>query len=130
MRKIRAGRADEQVAAWADSVVAASLYISVISLQELEIGVLRVQRRDPDAGQHLRSWLEERVLPAFSGRVLPVDSRVALHSAQFHVPDPRPFRDSLIGATACLHAMTLVTRNTKDFEYLPGEVLNPWEYQC
>ncbi len=127
MRKIRAGRADSNVAAWADSVPAASLYLSVISLQELEIGILSLERRDSVGGSHLRRWFEEQVVPTFHRRILPVDSNVALCSAQFHVPDPRPFRDSLIGATALLHGMTLVTRNTRDFSYLPCDILNPWE---
>ena len=91
------------------------LYISVITLQELELGILGIEQRDPTAGAHLREWLERQVFPAFSGRTLAVDSSIALRSATFHVPDPRPFRDSLIGATASLHGMTLVTRNTKDF---------------
>ena len=127
MRKIKAGRANQGVANWADLVKPNSLYISVITLQELEIGVLGVERRDAVGGSHLRRWLEERVLPAFSGRILPFDSSVARLSAGFHVPDPRPFRDSLIGATATAHKMTLVTRNVRDFSYLSGEVLNPWD---
>ena len=102
------------------------LYIPVITLQELESGVLGVERRDPTAGGSLRNWLESKVIPAFSGRTHAVDSSIALHSATFHVPDPRPVRDSLIGASASLHGMTLVTRNTKDFEYLDSPVLNPW----
>ena len=129
MRKIKSGRANARVTEWAESVLPSVLYISVITLQELEIGILGVERRDPSAGVHLRDWLEQRVIPAFSGRVISVDSNVALHSAAFHVPDPRPFRDGLIGATASYHGMTLVTRNTRDFEYLETALLNPWEEQ-
>lgn len=127
MRKIRVGRADQHLAAWAESVSPASLCISAIALQKLEISVLLVERRDPEGGVHLRGWLEERVIPVFSGRTLPVDSSVAIHSAKSHVPDPRPLRDSLIGATADLHGLTPVTRNTKDFDYLQSRLLNPWE---
>ena len=126
IRKIRSGRANERVAGWAESVLPSELYISVITLQELKIGILGLERRDPTAGGDLRNWLESQVIPAFSGRTLAVDSSIALHSAIFHVPDPRPIRDSLIGATASVHGMTLVTRNTKDFEYLDSPVLNPW----
>lgn len=128
LRKIRTGRADARVAAWADSVNAADLYISVISLQELEIGVQLAQRRDPATGGVLRAWLDGQVVPAFAGRVMAVDAAVARRSAALHVPDPRPVRDGLIAATALVHGMTVVTRNTSDFEPTGVALLNPWQY--
>jgi hypothetical protein len=72
LRKIRAGKADTRVASWADSVASADLYLSVITLQELEIGVLLAERRDPSQGAMLRAWLNSHVLPAFAGRILTV----------------------------------------------------------
>lgn len=126
LRKVRQGRADPGVAQWADSVDAVGLYLSVITLQELEIGVLLAQRRDRLAGAALRAWLDGQVLPAFAARVLPVDSAVAQRSAQLHVPDPRPVRDCLIAATALVHGMTVVTRNVADFEPTGVALLNPW----
>jgi len=126
LRKVRSGKADVHVAQWADSVDAASLYLSVITLQELEIGVLLAERRDPVQGAALRTWLNTRVLPAFADRVLPVDTTVALRSAKLHVPDPGPIRDGLIAATALVHDMTVVTRNVVDFEATGVRVLNPW----
>ena len=98
LRKIRAGKADMNVAAWADSVDATELFLSVISLQELEIGVLLAERRDPSQGAILRAWLNSHVMPAFNGRILDVDTAVAQRSARLHVPDPRPVRDG--GASA------------------------------
>ena len=92
LRKLRSGKADKRVAAWADSVDASELYLSVIVLQEIEIGVLLVERRDPAQGKRLRAWFDDRLLPAFSGRVLPVTEAVARASAKLHVPDPRPIR--------------------------------------
>ncbi len=126
LRKVRLGKADSGVAAWAEEMDAADLYISAITLQELEIGVLRAERRDPAQGAMLRTWLDAHVLPAFAGRILPIDAAVARRSAQLHVPDPRPVRDGLIAATALVHAMTVVTRNTSDFEPTGVATLNPW----
>jgi predicted nucleic acid-binding protein len=126
LRKVRAGKADPNVARWADSVDASELYLSVISVQELEIGVLLVERRDPVQGAMLRSWLNDHVLPAFAGRILPVDTAVALRGARLHVPDPHQVRDGLIAATALVHGMTVVTRNVDDFASAGAKVLNPW----
>lgn len=126
LRKVRAGKADPRVADWADRVNAADLFVSAIVVQELEIGVLLVERRDPVQGAVLRAWLDGNVLPAFEGRVLDVDTQVARISAQFHVPDPRPVRDSLIAATALVHGLTVVTRNVADFESTGVPVFNPW----
>jgi len=126
LRKIRLGCADAQVAQWADSVAATDLYLSVITLQELEIGVLLAERRDPLQGAVFRVWLDRHVLPAFAGRVLPVDAAVAWRSAQLHVPNPQPVRDGLIAATALVHGMTVVTRNTADFLPTGVRLRNPW----
>ncbi len=126
LRKVRLGRADPNVARWADSVEADDLFLSVITLQELEIGVLLAERRDPTQGAVLRVWLNQHVLPAFQGRILLVDKAVALRSAQLHVPDPRPIRDGLIAATALVHGMVIVTRNVADFAPSGVTTLNPW----
>lgn len=126
LRKIRLSKADPQVAAWADSVDASDLYLSVITVQELEIGIILVERRDPSQGAVLRQWLDHQVLPAFADRILSVDTTVVLRSARLHVPDPRPVRDGLIAATALVHGMTVVTRNTADFESTGAMILNPW----
>ena len=126
LRKVRSGRADARVAAWADGVEAAALFLSVVSLQEIAIGVLLKERSDPAQGGLLRRWLDEGVIPAFAGRTLPVDAAVALRSAALHVPDPRPVRDGLIAATALVHGLRVVTRNVADFAPLGVAVLDPW----
>lgn len=126
LRKVRLGKADLHVADWADSIDAADLYLSAITIQELEIGVLLAERRDPSQGAIFRAWMSDHVLPAFTGRVLTVDTAVALRSARLHVPDPRPVRDGLIAATALVHGMTVVTRNVADFEPTGVPTLNPW----
>ena len=126
LRKVRLGKADERVATWADSVDATKLYLSVITIQELEIGVLLAERRDPAQGAMFRTWLNSHVLPAFAGRILPIDTAVAQRSARLHVPNPRPIRDALIAATALVHGMTVATRNVADFESTGVQTLNPW----
>ena len=127
LRKIRSGKADANVATWAESVGAEDLHLCTITLQELEIGVLLVERRDLTQGAMLRAWFDKQVLPAFAGRVLDVDTAVALRSAQLHVPNPRPFRDGLIAATALVHRMTVVTRNVGDFKSFGVSVFNPFK---
>ena len=103
------------------------MFISSITLHELEHGVLIAERTDPTRGAVLRRWLDESVTTAFEQRILPVDEDVALRAAALHVPDPSPFRDALIGATALVHRLVLVTRNVRDFERFPGsQVVNPW----
>lgn len=114
------------VVAWADSVDAADLFLSVITVQELEIGVLLAERRDAAQGFVLRTWLEQYVLPAFTGRIFPVNLAVAQRSARLHVPDPKPVRDGLIAATALVNGMTVVTRNVADFASTDVKILNPW----
>lgn len=126
LRKVRAGKADRNVARWADSVEAGELYISAITLEELEIGIQLAERRDAVQGEMLRTWMTRHVMSAFTGRILPVDVAVALRSASLHIPDPRPVRDGLIAGTALAHGMTIVTRNIADFAGTGAELLNPW----
>ncbi len=126
LRKAKAGKADHHVARWAESVPVGSLFLSAVVIQELEIGILLSERRDPAKGSRLRVWLEEHVLPTFAERVLAVDTAVARRSARLHVPDPRPVRDGLIAATALVHGMILVTRNLADFNSTGVVLLNPW----
>ena len=128
LRKVRSGKAAAAVADWAAELPAARLFISVITLHELEHGVLLAERADPAQGRVLRAWLDESVPAAFADRILPVDEAVARRAAGLHVPAPAPFRDALIGATALVHGMTVATRNVRDFERFAGlVVIDPWE---
>jgi predicted nucleic acid-binding protein len=129
LRKIRLGKADPHVTEWADSVDAGSLHISAITVLELEIGILQLERKDPQQGAVLRTWLDRLVLPEFNGRIFPVDTVVAQRCAHLNVPDPRAERDALIAATALVHGMTVVTRNLADFEATGVPLLNPWVYK-
>jgi len=127
LRKVRSGKADPGMAAWADGVDASSLFLSSITLHELELGVLLAERRDPTLGVLLRHWLEQAVMPAFAGRILEVDAAVARRSAALHVPDPKPFRDGLIAATALVRSLVVVSRNLADFEATGVPLFNPWQ---
>ena len=125
LRKVGDGRADPGVMAWLAGTDASSCYVSALTLMELEIGILRVERRDPTQGNLLRRWMESRVMPEFAERTLPVDTTVALRCARLHVPDPRAERDALIAATALVHGMRVVTRNVADFAATGVPLLNP-----
>ena len=127
LRKVRSDKANKNVEAWASSAATNSLYLSVVTVLELETGILLLERRDAVQGTLLRTWLEHQVLPAFSGRILPVDIPIARTCAEMHVPNPRPHRDAWIAATALVHGMTVVTRNVRDFEHAGVQLLNPWE---
>jgi predicted nucleic acid-binding protein len=129
LRKFGTLSADENVSAWAGGVDSGHLYLSSITTLELEIGVQRMERRDRRQGKVLRNWLVGRVLPAFSGRILPFDAEAAECCARYHVPDPRPDRDSFIAAIAQVHQLTVVTRNTQDFQPFEVSLVNPWAAQ-
>jgi predicted nucleic acid-binding protein len=123
----KAKKAHQNVKKWAQPLPAASLYISVISVLELEIGILLIERRDQERGTILRAWMDRHVLPTFSGRILAIDTAVAQRCATLHVPNPLSDRDALIAATALVHGLTVATRNVPDFERMGVGVLNPWE---
>ena len=126
LRKAKGGKADKNVKAWAKSVSATSMFLSVITVLELETGILLIERRDSKQGAMLRTWLDGHVLPAFSGRILAIDVAVAQRCAKLLVPNPRADRDALIAATALVHGMMVVTRNVADFEPTGVEIFNPW----
>lgn len=119
---------NSRVATWAENTSSASMYISAITLMEVELGTLLMERKYVAQGAVLRNWMSDQLMPAFESRVLIVDSQIALQCALLQVPNPKSYRDSLIAATAIVHGMTVVTRNTSDFQ-MPGvRLLNPWDY--
>lgn len=126
LRKAKSGKSNKNVKMWANSVSAASLFLSVITILELETGIILIEQRDPRQGAVLRSWLDAHVLPAFSDRILVVDVVIAQCCAKLHVLNRRSDRDAIIAATALVHGMTVVTRNIHDFESTGVNILNPW----
>lgn len=123
----RRERTHPKVAAWADAVQASDLFLSVITILEIEAGTLLLARRDKAQGAVLRAWIDGKVLPAFAGRILAVDTAIAQRCARLLVPDPRAERDALIAATALVHRLKVVTRNVADFQPMGVELLNPWD---
>ncbi len=128
LRKAKSGKSDKNVIRWANSVSATSLFLSVITILELETDILLTERRDSSQGALLRSWLNTHVLPTFSERIISIDVTIARCCAKLHVPDPPSDRDSIIAASALVHGMVVVTRNVEDFEPTGVEIFNPWEF--
>jgi toxin FitB len=127
LRPRRNRESDPNVIAWARGADPSSLYLSVVCIFELQMGILQRQRSDAAQASVLRSWLEDYVLRAFSGRIIPVDVDTARRCAALHIPNPCSYRDSLIAATALVHGLTVVTRNVADFERTGVKLFNPWE---
>lgn len=119
-------RADRNVVKWAQSVDAGTLFISPITVMEIEIGILRLNK-DKAQQEIFRKWFEEQVLMTFSERIIPIDHKVARACAQLHIPDCKSDRDALIAATGIAHQMTVVTRNIQDFNGTGVKLLNPWD---
>lgn len=120
------GRIDANVAAWGAALDAGDHFLSAITVFEVDLGILLVERRDAAQGARLRRWFDTAVLAAFEKRTLAVDRDVARRAANLHVPDPRPERDAYIAATALVHGLTVATRNVGDFEPMGVTVTNPW----
>lgn len=122
----RPHKAHPLVLQWANQVCVQDMYISVISVLEIEMGILRVKRHDVAQAKILLDWLEHHILPQFQGRILEVNVAVARCCAALHIPDPQAERDALIAATALTYNMTVVTRNTKDFIASSVPLFNPF----
>ena len=125
----RVEKVHPNVAGWSENTPVALHFISAITLQEIERGILSMERKDAAQGAILRAWMNGQILVRFSERVLPVDVEVAMRCAKLHVPDRRPERDAFIAATALVHGMTVVTRNVSDFKSTGVQILNPWEWE-
>ena len=128
LRKRRSGKIDAAVEAWAGSVDQADLYLSVITIMEVELGIALIERRDAQQANVLRLWLHEKVMPAFAGRVLPIDATIALRCARLHVPETKSERDAWIAATGLVQDLTVVTRNVSDFAGTGVTLLDPWNH--
>ncbi|RAK51544.1 type II toxin-antitoxin system VapC family toxin [Phenylobacterium deserti] len=126
LRKAKAGRTDAGLSAWAASVPRQNLFLSALSLLEIETATARLERRDKVGGQAMRTWISDQLLPAFDGRVLPIDVAVVRRRAQLPYADPR---DALLAATAVEHSLTLATRNVAAFKAGRVKLFNPWGYR-
>lgn len=123
----RKSNGDPLAKAWVAAQPTGGLYLSAITVLEIQRGIYKAEQQ----GDHAKAmiferWLEERVLPAFAGRILAVDQAVARRAARLSWPNPKDYRDPLIAATALVHGATVVTRNVKDFEESGAKLINPW----
>ncbi len=114
------------VETWAAGVAISDLFVTAMTIAEIERGVVAKERSDVQQGATLRRWFDENVLPSFDGRVLPFDLAAARVLAAYRVPEHAPFDDALIAAVAQSSGMTVATRNTKHFEPLGVACLDPW----
>ncbi|GAA3102542.1 type II toxin-antitoxin system VapC family toxin [Rhizobium viscosum] len=126
LRKVGDGKADPNVTKWVAAQDSNDLFISAITILELERGILGIQRRDANQGSRLRRWMDSRVRPEFAERVLPIDDAIATRCAHLHIPDRRNEADALIAATALVHGLTVVTRNVQDFDGTNLIIIDPW----
>jgi predicted nucleic acid-binding protein len=126
LSELRRKSPDTNVVNWVNSRPATSLYLSVLTLGELRKGIDSLA----DAKRRLKlvDWLETELPLFFAGRILAIDQGVADRCGRLLAVASRPLPaiDSLLGATAAHHGLTMVTRNSKDFDNLGLEVLNPW----
>ena len=127
LRKAKTGKINPNVKAWIEKIAPRELFLSAITLLELEMGIGLIECRDKAQAIVLQNWLSHHVLPIFEGRILAIDAKIALCCGKLHVPDPRAERDALIAATALVHSMAVVTRNVKDFKPMGVEIINPWD---
>lgn len=125
LRKVQ--RTHPSVTAWYCSVPVSACWLSVITITEIRLGMLRVKRRDPVFSSRLEAWCQNAVIPTFGGRIIPIDLEVASLTAEYRDLGLSG-NDSLIAATAKVHGLTLATRNTGDFSGTGILLVNPWEH--
>lgn len=124
------GKADPNVTSWLGAQDSRDLFLSAITILELERGILSMQRRDGAQGSRLRAWMDSRVRPEFSERVISIDDAIATRCAHLHIPDRRNEADAIIAATALVHALAVVTRNIHDFQGTGVVLVDPWRAQA
>lgn len=122
--RARAG-GDPGLRGWAGRVARERLFVSAISLVELEDSAARTARRDKAAAASMRGWIDGQLLPAFEGHVLPLDTAVSRRRGQVALADTR---DALFAATALHHGLTLVTNNVAAFKGAKLRLLDPSTY--
>ena len=122
LRKAGVAQSDPGLTAWAAGIPRQRLFLSALSLLEIENAAARLGRKDRAAGLAVRAWIDERVMPAFDGRILPVDAAVVRRRAQLPYANTR---DGLLAATALEGGFTLVTHRVAAFRAGRVKVLNP-----
>lgn len=124
----KASKCDPNVASWYEKIEDSNLYLSVLVIGEIRKGIERVRRKDKAQANAIESWLAA-VDKTFGERILPIDRTVANEWGRLDASRPLPVIDGLVAATAKIHRMTLVTRNTADLVGLDVHILNPFEFR-
>ena len=114
------------VAAWFEQAASEDLFLSVLVVGEIRQGIERLRSRDPEQANVFEAWLE-LLHRDFQDRVLPVSAEVAEAWGRLNAPSPLPVIDGLLGATALVHGLTFVTRDTSPLAETGVPVLDPWE---
>jgi toxin FitB len=127
LSELRKRNGDMRVKRWVNDQRVAELAISVVTVIEIEMGILQKRRTDLEQARLLTGWFEKNVLTGFVDRILPLDLAAARRVTALHVPDHAPPHDALIAGTALARGLTVVTRNVRDFHRSGVEVFNPWE---
>ena len=129
LRKASMRRGDQSLRDWAGSVDVKDVYLSAITLQELEMGVRLSERDDPKRGAVLRDWMSRQVLHHLSARVLPINTAIALKAAELHGQRARTLSHAFIAATASVQGLSVVTRKVASFSDMGVSIVNPWQAQ-
>ena len=122
----KAGRCEPAVAAWYAGALDKEKFLSVVTVGEIRRGIESIRRRDERSARALEAW-HARLLARYSARILPVTQAIAEEWGRLSVPDPLPVIDALLAATARVHGLTLVTRNTNDVERTGVPFVDPFE---
>ena len=124
--EIRKRAPDPRVLAWYQSLSAAEIFISALSIGEISQGIERLRRKDQEQADLLERWLHG-LRRSYADHIVGVDPAAAEEWGRMNVPDPLPVIDGLLAATAKAHGWTLVTRNTVDLARSGAALVNPWE---
>lgn len=126
LSETRRKQADERVIRFISSTEPSVLFLSVLTLGELRKGVALKGRSDPSAARALGSWVDGLEF-SFADRVLGIEAATARLWGELSAQRPRPVVDTLLAATAVVHGLTLVTRNTADVLDTGASLLDPWK---
>jgi predicted nucleic acid-binding protein len=126
LSELRRRTPDKNVLAWFATTRASQLHLSVLVVGEIRQGIARLARRDPARSSRLDEWLT-RLLGSYADRILPITADIAQEWGRLNVPDPVAPVDGLLAATAKVHGMTLVTRNTVDVARTGVSLINPFD---
>jgi predicted nucleic acid-binding protein len=122
----KAGAAHPQFITWSTRVDRSTMFLSVLVVGEIRRGIENLRRKDPAQARLLDAW-RDVIVSSFNGRILPVTQEIAETWGRLSAPDKLPVIDGLLAATAIVHNLTLVTRNTRDVARSGVQVINPFD---